>query len=457
MLCVYLTMIGIWKAISYCRQRRRPKDGLPKEIDVEKDVEQIEDKPKEKKCCGKHLIFGIVQLVLIFGTMSFFLYMVNDRTEPFCGDLKIPQKWKCQFNYFFNTNNEEPVKHHFNCPFVTNKSFEENLAIVHGYATDMATEVSNVLKVKPSHSPLLTVFKDNINNQTESNSTHPLTNKRKYLKKYVDNEVKNFLHIIHKVGVVMHVGGKAKVEQPQSSAPAIVTAMSDRNIREGKEFVSNVVGKLHPLQDIQKLVIYDFGLSNENIEFFRQRCTFCDIRKFPFDKFQNIAIHFALKPLMIELALKEFGTVIWADPYIRFLPIYLRNIVKSAQKYGIQVAKNTEKVRITKQTVRDKVVKYLKEDSCMDSFDEIQSKFLVFNQATSVNDIVLPWIRASVGFGGSLKADKEIKSISIYNPVEETILDIIVNRLYNKHMDKIQMNLKDYVYIGQHNIHRRHQ
>jgi hypothetical protein len=60
--------------------------------------------------------------------------------------------------------------------------------------------------------------------------------------------------------------------------------------------------------------------------------------------------------------MNEFGTVIWADPYIRFNPVYLRDIVKASQQYGIQVAKNNEKVRITNQEVRHKIVKYLNEE-----------------------------------------------------------------------------------------------
>jgi hypothetical protein len=95
--------------------------------------------------------------------------------------------------------------------------------------------------------------------------------------------------------------------------------------------------------------------------------------------------------------MNEFGTVIWADPYIRFNPVYLRDIVKASQQYGIQVAKNNEKVSITNQEVRHKIIKYLNEEKCMDSFDEIQSKFLVFSQETSAYDVVLQCIRASIG------------------------------------------------------------
>jgi hypothetical protein len=50
--------------------------------------------------------------------------------------------------------------------------------------------------------------------------------------------------------------------------------------------------------------------------------------------------------------------------------VYLRDIVKASQQYGIQVAKNNEKVRITNQEVRHKIIKYLNEEKCMDSFDE---------------------------------------------------------------------------------------
>jgi hypothetical protein len=157
---------------------------------------------------------------------------------------------------------------------------------------------------------------------------------------------------------------------------------------------------------------------------------------------------------MIELAMNEFGTVIWADPYIRFNPVYLRDIVKASQQYGIQVAKNNEKVSITNQEVRHKIIKYLNEEKCMDSFDEIQSKFLVFSQETSAYDVVLPWIRASIGYGNMVKenGDKLFKQKvkSIYNPVEETILDIIVNRLYNKHMSKVMVDMNEYAYIDVH-------
>lgn len=456
MLCLYLSILAIWKGILCIRRRRRSKKDIEIETICEKDAIENDEKPDKKKCSGKHLILGLVQFILITGTMTFFIYMVNERTEKSCGQLEIPDKWKCQFNHFFNTNHEVKVNQHFNCQSVTNKTFEENLNVIHGYASNMSDKITKVLNVRVSHSPFLNLFENKTKTKLELNSQLSKNESREedntQLPKLIQNEVKSFLYIIHKIGKSAHKPDYGK--QPNKPAsPAIITAMSDENISEGKAFLKNVVRKIYPLQDIQRLVIYDFGLSKDHIDYLAIRCSFCEIRPFPFEKFGNLTIHYALKPLMIGLSLEEFKTVIWADPYIRFQPVYLSNVVKSAQKYGIQAAKNYENVRITNQDVRRNVIKYLGEETCMDTFDEIQSKFLVFSRDSSAYDIVLPWIQSSVGYGEMLKGNLNQSVTSIYNPVEETILDIILNRLYNRNMSSILMDMNDYVYIDKHVIY----
>jgi hypothetical protein len=469
MLCLYLTILGIWKGISYARKRKRSREelvqGKSEEINIE-NGDSCDVKPeKKKKCPNKNLILGLIQFILVSGTMAFVIYMINGKTEKDCGNLEIPEKWKCQFNHFFNTNyGEDQGNQHFHCPAVTNKTFHENLAVVHGYARNITDDILKVLNINIlRQSPLLDVFENVTTTPVSQNSTTmTVLTKTQYpeknvLPKIIQHEIQTFLYIIHKITKPLH----NKIQQKDSrdifdlsTAPAIVTAMSDSNINEGKLFIKNVVRKIYPLQDVQKLIIYDFGLSDKHITILKKRCSFCEFRKFPFEIFANLTIHFALKPLMIELAMNEFGTVIWADPYIRFNPVYLRDIVKASQQYGIQVAKNNEKVRITNQEVRHKINKYLNEEKCMDSFDEIQSKFLVFSQETSAYDVVLPWIRASIGYGNMVKenGDKLFKQKvkSIYNPVEETILGIIVNRLYNKHMSKVMVDMNEYAYIDVH-------
>ncbi|XP_052089036.1 uncharacterized protein LOC127725791 [Mytilus californianus] len=456
MLCLYLSILAIWKGILCIRRRRRSKNDIELKTICEKDVIENDEKREKKKCSGKHFMLGLVQFILISGTMTFFIYMINERTEKSCGQLEIPDKWKCQFNHFFNTNHDEKVNQHFNCQSVTNKTYEENLNVIHGYASNMSDKIKKVLNVKKSHSPLLALFENKTKTTLELNSTisknESNVDDKSHLPKMIQNEVKSFLYIIHKIGNSPRKSDFGK-QSNKPTSPAIVTAMSDENISEGKAFLKNVVRKIYPLQDIQRLVIYDFGLSKDHIDYLTTKCSFCEIRVFPFKKFGNLTIHYALKPLMIGLSLEEFKTVIWADPYIRFQPVYLSNVVKSAQKYGIQAAKNYENVRITNHDVRRNVIKYLEEETCMDTFDEIQSKFLVFSEDRSAYDIVLPWIQSSVGYGEMLKENVNQHAKSIYNPVEETILDIILNRLYNRNMSSILMDMNDYVYIDKHVIY----
>jgi hypothetical protein len=95
-------------------------------------------------------------------------------------------------------------------------------------------------------SPLLDVFENVTTTPVSQNSTTmTVLTKTQYpeknvLPKIIQHEVQTFLYIIHKITKPLH----NKIQQKDSrdifdlsTAPAIVTAMSDSNINEGKLFI----------------------------------------------------------------------------------------------------------------------------------------------------------------------------------------------------------------------------
>ncbi|CAF1223859.1 unnamed protein product [Adineta steineri] len=73
-----------------------------------------------------------------------------------------------------------------------------------------------------------------------------------------------------------------------------------------------------------KVVIYDLGLSSIQLNMTQENCDRCVIIKFPFHEVETVAPHvrmlgsFAWKPIVIQDALRRFGSIIYGDTSVRY-------------------------------------------------------------------------------------------------------------------------------------------
>ncbi|RCN45359.1 hypothetical protein ANCCAN_08660 [Ancylostoma caninum] len=98
--------------------------------------------------------------------------------------------------------------------------------------------------------------------------------------------------------------------------PAFVTAMSDNHYQEGLTLIANI--RSHWPR--QKIIVYNLGLSAETIAGLTSKCM-VEVREFPFDKYPpyvKVLTEYRWKPLLIAMALREFGAIWYMDTSVRW-------------------------------------------------------------------------------------------------------------------------------------------
>ncbi|KAK6012727.1 hypothetical protein OSTOST_22097, partial [Ostertagia ostertagi] len=100
--------------------------------------------------------------------------------------------------------------------------------------------------------------------------------------------------------------------------PVFVTATSDNHFREALTLIASI-RKLWPQK---KIVVYNLGLSPKIIQMLKAKC-FVELRSFPILYLSALSYEIQLdqyrwKPLLIAMAVKEFGAVWYMDTSIRW-------------------------------------------------------------------------------------------------------------------------------------------
>ncbi|UJR15146.1 hypothetical protein I4U23_002111 [Adineta vaga] len=73
-----------------------------------------------------------------------------------------------------------------------------------------------------------------------------------------------------------------------------------------------------------KVVIYDLGFNPGQINMIKDNCKRCAVIEFPFAEFESVASHirmlgnFAWKPIVIQDAVRRFGSIIYGDTSVRY-------------------------------------------------------------------------------------------------------------------------------------------
>uniref|UniRef100_A0A7I4YNZ1 Glycoprotein 3-alpha-L-fucosyltransferase A-like n=1 Tax=Haemonchus contortus TaxID=6289 RepID=A0A7I4YNZ1_HAECO len=105
------------------------------------------------------------------------------------------------------------------------------------------------------------------------------------------------------------------VESNEFPVPMFVTAMSDNHYKEGLTLIANI-RKLWPQK---KIVVFNLGLNQDATRELKGKC-FVELRDFPFSNYPPYVkrlSHYRWKPLIIAMALKDFGAVWYMDTSVR--------------------------------------------------------------------------------------------------------------------------------------------
>ncbi|XP_060584682.1 uncharacterized protein LOC132740733 [Ruditapes philippinarum] len=248
-----------------------------------------------------------------------------------------------------------------------------------------------------------------------------------------------------------------------ASFPVFITAMDFRYY----PFSQGMFFSLHSILNAEKnkgksrLIVYDLGLSKRQLRVLRKKCQ-CEIRRFPFEEFPPHVRKlktYAFKPIIIQMALLEFGFVWWIDISVKLLRVNLDNAINYARKNSMLFfveRKNPKKVSIAKQT-DIRTFNYLAEDVCKyRPFGEVWATTVLFYYDHVTKVVVNAWASCALNEAciapvgeDKLKCDFLDLSDGRCHRFDQSVLGIIVRRLYHEQNEyPLDKELNSIYYIG---------
>ncbi|XP_045176370.1 uncharacterized protein LOC123536928 [Mercenaria mercenaria] len=237
-------------------------------------------------------------------------------------------------------------------------------------------------------------------------------------------------------------------------------------------YVSRIQGWLkHLIKDMKpklKIVIYDIGFTAQQREQICQHGQ-CEVKEFPFRQFpvfvEDCIPCTSWKPLAIQLALEEFGFVIWMDAAVFLMDGNLQAGIDSAKETGFAIGHETygvSTVDIASETAPE-TFRALGEDPCAFKNCTTISASLLFIQKSryTYKYIMRPWVscaltKSCIAGGRALQNKcKFSKNYRHCHRFAQSVLGIILNRLYYSYLDTVDLgnNVKwRKCFIGQDHI-----
>lgn len=233
------------------------------------------------------------------------------------------------------------------------------------------------------------------------------------------------------------------------------SATSSVNFREIQGLIHNFDQKVTPMFSDLEFIIFDIGLKKSEARLIKKHCN-CRLQKFPFKDYpehlRTIQTN-AWKPLLIQLLLKEYHIVIWVDASIRFHGTPLDRLIHKTVEHGIQVTEGGGSIAVRTHSV---TFKALGETPCMFDRPELQSSLIsMYRTPYTLRNIMLPWVSCALqyncmDFDSALKTvtclDGHQWSYSACHRFDQSVLGIILTRLFSRDIDSILFNLNDFAF-----------
>ncbi|CAF2952937.1 unnamed protein product [Rotaria sp. Silwood2] len=111
-----------------------------------------------------------------------------------------------------------------------------------------------------------------------------------------------------------------KISKDKIQKPVIILATNSK-------YYSRLQASMHTVSDYLSdytIAIYDLGLSPTELTMIKENCEKCIIFPFPFAQIESVAAHiqyvpnFAWKPIVIQDAVRRFGSIIYGDTSVRY-------------------------------------------------------------------------------------------------------------------------------------------
>lgn len=201
-----------------------------------------------------------------------------------------------------------------------------------------------------------------------------------------------------------------------------------------------------------KFVYFDLGLSKKELAFVTKFCN-CEVRAFPvhmYPPFVSNLFNYAWKPIIIYTMLAEFNFVMWADASLNFFGSKnaTYNFFKAAKEVGILGSKRPNEFSTFYYTKKETFL-YLNESPCLFSLGEIGAGLItIWKTAFTWRYIVQPWLACALTENcmshqnpkSLLKCKPKIDSLHRCHRLDQSVLGIILQRLFNRNLGIVDLN-----------------
>lgn len=234
-----------------------------------------------------------------------------------------------------------------------------------------------------------------------------------------------------------------------NEAAVIVTATSSSYFFYAQGLVERLTKTTQPKL---RIVVFDIGMTEDQRQKLCQMDE-CEVRTFPFHKFpsflkENIQ-SMAWRPVLIQIALQEFGFVIWMDSIVYLIDGDLQSGIDIAKQHGISVGYR----RLTYQNVNlafetdKRTFRALGEQPCAfrHSFNFNTALIFIRKSPLTYKYIMRPWVSCALT-ESCIVADRKPNSkyfganqYGYCHRFDQSVLSIILNRLFYSQLADIDL------------------
>ena len=181
--------------------------------------------------------------------------------------------------------------------------------------------------------------------------------------------------------------------------PVLVTGASQNHFDEAQALFENIHLRLLFKYRNLKIIFYDLGLNSHSRKLLQKHCK-CEVRTFDFKEYPrhvSALLTYTWKPIIIQLVLIEYSSVIWIDASIRFINPNFESFFFNSTDVGIKVLPGRGSIAHRTQL---ETFDYLGEDPCLFDVPELETGvvMLIRNKFT-LRYIMLPWVSCALTLG----------------------------------------------------------
>lgn len=245
---------------------------------------------------------------------------------------------------------------------------------------------------------------------------------------------------------------EGELTEVPGAEPVVVTATQANHFAMAQGLIQRLNANMQPKL---KIVVFDIGMSKDQRN---SLCTGgkCEIKDFPFALYPSFLEDYlpanAWKPVVIQIALKEYGFVIWMDTAVYLPQGYLQGGIDIAEKAG--VAAGYRRIAHTDVNLAfetdQRTFTHLGEEPCAFKETFRYNAALLFIKGTpfTYKYIMRPWVSCALTLS-CISADHKFYSqcagadkYGYCHRFDQSVLSIILNRLFHSDVHKIDLGDK---------------